>query len=87
SAVGTVTQPIFHSRQLLHQKRAADAALDAAKAQYRSTALQAFLDVDDAIAGLKTDAAALDAAARANAAATRSLALTRRQLELGAIGT
>lgn len=87
TAVGTVTQPIFHSKQLLHQKRAADAALDAAKAQYRSTALQAFLDVDDAIAGLRTDAVALDAAARADAAASRSLALTRRQVELGAVGT
>lgn len=87
AVIGTLTQPIFHSRQLLHQKRASAAALDAAKAQYRSTALQAFLDVDDALAGLKTDAAALDAAARANAAASRSLTLTRRQVELGAIGT
>lgn len=85
--MGGVTQPIFHSRQLLHQQRAAEAALDAAKAQYRGAALQAFLDVDDAIAGLKTDATALDAATRANDAASRTLAMTRRQVELGALGT
>ncbi|WP_295631440.1 efflux transporter outer membrane subunit [Novosphingobium sp.] len=87
AVIGTLTQPIFHSRQLLHQQRASAAALDAAKAQYRSAALQAFLDVDDALAGLRTDAAALDAASRANAAASRSFSLTRRQVELGALGT
>lgn len=87
SIVGGLTQPIFHGAQLKHQQRAAEAALDAAKAQYRAAALQAFLDVDDAIAGLRTDAEALDAAARADAAATRTLAMTRRQVELGALGT
>lgn len=87
AVIGTLTQPIFHSRQLLHQQRASAAALDAAKAQYRSVALQAFLDVDDALAGLKTDAAALDAATRADMAASSSLRLTRRQVELGALGT
>jgi NodT family efflux transporter outer membrane factor (OMF) lipoprotein len=87
SILGGVTQPIFHAGELKHQQRAAEAALDAAKAQYRATALQAFLDVDDAIAGLRTDAEALDAAARADAAASRTLAMTRRQVELGALGT
>lgn len=87
SIVGGLTQPLFHGEQLKHQQRAAEAALDAAKAQYRTAALQAFLDVDDAIAGLRTDAEALDAAARADAAATRTLAMTRRQMELGALGT
>ncbi|MBU6267297.1 MAG: efflux transporter outer membrane subunit [Sphingomonadales bacterium] len=83
---GSVAQPLFHSGQLLHQKRAAEAALAAAQAQYRSAALQAFLDVDDALAGLRSDAAALDAAARQDAAARRALVLARRQMELGAIG-
>lgn len=87
SIIGGITQPIFHAGQLKHQQRAAAAALEEAKAQYRATALQAFLDVDDAIAGLRTDAEALDAAARAEAAASRTLAMTRRQVELGALGT
>lgn len=80
------TQPLFHSGQLLHQQHAASAALDAAQAQYRSAALQAFLDVDDALAAVHTDGAALDAATVADAAADRTLKLARRQLELGAIG-
>ncbi|NLS27761.1 Outer membrane protein OprM [Sphingomonas sp. S2M10] len=87
SIIGGITQPIFHAGQLKHQQRAAAAALEEAKAQYRATALQAFLDVDDAVAGLRTDAEALDAAARAEAAASRTLAMTRRQVELGALGT
>jgi NodT family efflux transporter outer membrane factor (OMF) lipoprotein len=87
SVIGSVSQPIFHAGQLRHQQRAAMAALDIAKAQYRGAALQAFLDVDDALSGLKTDADALDAATRADTAARRTLAMTRRQLELGAVGT
>ncbi|MFW2852101.1 efflux transporter outer membrane subunit [Sphingomonas sp. TX0543] len=85
--LGSITQPIFHSGELRHRQRAAEAALDAAKAQYRAAALQAFLDVDDALSGLRTDAAALDAATRADTAASSTLAMTRRQLELGAVGT
>lgn len=84
---GSITQPIFHSGQLLHQQHAAQAALDGAKAQYRAAVLQAFLDVDDALAGLENDAVALDAATRADAAAGRSLTMMQRQVELGAQGT
>lgn len=85
--IGSVTQPVFHSGQLRHQQHAAEAALDAAQSQYRAAAIQAFLDVDDALSGLRSDAAALDAATRADAAAARTLAMTRRQVELGALGT
>jgi NodT family efflux transporter outer membrane factor (OMF) lipoprotein len=85
--IGSATQPIFHSGQLLHQQRAAYAALDAAKSQYRAAALQAFLDVDDALSGLRSDAVALDAAVRADTAARQSLTMMRRQVELGAQGT
>jgi NodT family efflux transporter outer membrane factor (OMF) lipoprotein len=87
AVLGSVTQPVFHSGQLRHQQRAAAAALDVAQAQYRAAAIQAFLDVDDALTGLRTDAVALDAASRADAAATRTLVMTRRQVELGALGT
>jgi NodT family efflux transporter outer membrane factor (OMF) lipoprotein len=85
--IGSVTQPIFHGGQLLHQQRAAEAALDGAKAQYRGVALQAFSDVANALAGLRSDADALDAASRASDAAERNLTYTRRQLELGGVGT
>lgn len=87
TVVGGVTQPIFHGGQLRAQQKASEAALDAAKAQYRAAVLQAFSDVDDALTGLRTDAASLDAADRAQTAAARGLAMTRRQLELGGSGT
>lgn len=85
--LGGVTQPIFHAGALRGQQRAAEAALDSAKAQYRSAALQAFADVADSLSGLRTDATALDAATRANDAATQNLRFTRRQLTLGGVGT
>jgi len=87
SLIGGVTQPIFHGGALLHQQRAAEAALDGAKAQYRAAALQAFGDVSDALSGLRTDADALDAATRATVAADQNLRFTKRQLELGGVGT
>lgn len=85
--IGGLTAPIFHAGALRHQQRAAEAALDLAKAQYRGAALQAFVDVDDAVAGLRSDAVALDAATRARDAANQSLGFTRRQLQLGGVGT
>ena len=85
--VGGVTQPIFHGRALLHGQRAAAAELEGAKAQYRQSVLLAFTDVSDALAGLRSDADALDAATRASLAAQRTLLFTRRQLELGGVGT
>ncbi len=84
--LGGVTQPLFHGGQLLHRERAAQAALDAAKAQYRASALQAFGDVQDALSGLASDAQALDAATRADAAARRNLDFDRRRLQLGGLG-
>lgn len=85
--LGGITQPVFHAGALLHQQRAAYAALDGAKAQYRVTVLQAFGEVSDALTGLRTDADALDAATRASDASGRALAFARRQLQLGDIGT
>lgn len=85
--LGGVTQPLFHAGALRAQQHAAEAALDGAKAQYRSAALQAFADVADSLSGLRTDATALDAATRANDAATQNLTFTRRQLTLGGVGT
>jgi len=85
--LGGVSAPILHAGGLLHQHHAAKAALEAAQAQYRSTALQAFADVADSLTALKTDAEALDAATRGDAASDQSLRFTRRQYELGAVGT
>lgn len=85
--LGAVAQPIFHGGALRHQQRAAEAALDGAKAQYRASVLQAFGDVSDALTGLRTDADALDAAVRATDASAHALGYIRRQLALGDVGT
>lgn len=80
-----LTQTLFAGGALVHRKRAADAALDQAGAQYRATVLGAFQNVADALRTLETDGAALEAASRARRAADESLAIVRRQLELGAV--
>jgi NodT family efflux transporter outer membrane factor (OMF) lipoprotein len=81
SATGT----IFDGGKLLHTKRAADAAFDQAAAQYRSTVLQAFLDVANALRALTSDADALQAQLAAETAAADSLTLAQAQLEAGGI--
>lgn len=85
--IGGITQPLFHGGQLLHRQRAAEAALDAAKAQYRSTVLGAFVDVSDTLTALRTDEIAFGAATRADAAAQQSLVYVKRQVELGGSDT
>jgi NodT family efflux transporter outer membrane factor (OMF) lipoprotein len=79
------TQTLFAGGALLHHKRAADAALEEAAAQYKSAVLTAFQNVADALHALDTDADALDASSRAETAAQQSLDVARRQLDLGAV--
>ena len=68
---------------MLHRQRAAEAAYDQAAAQYRSTVLTAFQNVADTLHAIQCDADALKAAVAAERAAAKSLAIARRQLELG----
>ena len=83
SVAGGVTQPLFQGGTLLHKKRAAEAAYDAAAAQYRATVIAAFQNVADTLQALQSDADALQAAAIAEHAAADSLAIAKRQVELG----
>jgi NodT family efflux transporter outer membrane factor (OMF) lipoprotein len=85
SAAGNAAQTIFDAGTLLHKQRAAEAAFDQAAAQYRSTVLAAFQNVADTLRALQADADGLKAAAAAQQAAATSLAITRRQLQLGAV--
>jgi NodT family efflux transporter outer membrane factor (OMF) lipoprotein len=80
-----LSQTLFAGGTLIHRKRAAEAALDQAGAQYRSAVLTAFQNVADALHALDTDADAVAAAARAESAARKSLQVAQRQLELGAV--
>src|SRR5260370_13754939 len=82
---GSVTQTIFDAGTLLHKKRAADAAFDEAAAMYRSTVIAAFQNVADTLHALQSDAETLKAAFAAERAAAKSLEITRRQLQLGAV--
>jgi outer membrane protein TolC len=77
---------LFEGGTLLHRKRAAEAAYDEAAAQYRSTVLAAFQNVADTLQALRFDADGLQASAVAERAAADSLAIARRQVELGDIG-
>jgi NodT family efflux transporter outer membrane factor (OMF) lipoprotein len=85
SVGASLTQTLFEGGTLIHRKRAADAALDQAGALYRSAVLTAFQNVADALHALDADADALNAAARAEGAAQRSLDVVRHQLDLGSV--
>ncbi len=81
------TQPVFDGFTLLHRERAARAGFDQAAAQYRSTVIVAFQNVADTLQALHSDATGLQAAAASEVAARRSFDITRKLLELGAVGT
>ncbi|MDE2148361.1 MAG: efflux transporter outer membrane subunit [Gammaproteobacteria bacterium] len=82
---GGVLIPFFHGGTLLHQKRAAVAAFEQAAAQYRSTVLNAFQNVADALRALTDDADALQAQHDAERAAKRSQDIAEQQYAAGAI--
>jgi outer membrane protein TolC len=69
----------------LHKKRAADAALDQAGAQYRGAVILACQNVADTLRALQADADALKASSEAERAAKRTFELAQRQRELGTI--
>ncbi len=81
----TVSQTLFEGGELLHTKRAAVAAYDAAAADYRSTVLGAFEDVANALRAVEADARALRARLEAENAARDSLKLTQAQFKVGTI--
>ncbi|KVD28239.1 efflux transporter outer membrane subunit [Burkholderia ubonensis] len=78
-------QPLFEGGTLLHRRRAAIAAYDAAAAQYRVTVVTAFQNVADALRALQSDANAVNAQAAAERAAADSLAASQRQFRIGEI--
>jgi NodT family efflux transporter outer membrane factor (OMF) lipoprotein len=82
---GNVAQPIFEGGMLLHKQRQAQALLDEARAQYRSTVLSAFENVADSLQAIEADGRALAAATQAETAAQITLTITRRQLDVGQV--
>lgn len=83
SVYGDVTQPVFQGGALLHQKRAASAALREAAAQYRTTVITAYQNVADALHCSMSDAETLAADVDAERSARVTYELTQHQLSLG----
>jgi NodT family efflux transporter outer membrane factor (OMF) lipoprotein len=78
-----LTQPVFQGGELRYKERAARAAYDQALAQYRQALVTAFQNTADTLHALWTDVDAEKADAAAEAASQNSLAIARRQLQLG----
>lgn len=85
AVAGSLSQPIFHGGALFAQRKAAQAAYDAAVDQYRQTVLTAFQNVADTLAELEHDAQALDAANVAARAAQGISDETAARYRLGAV--
>jgi NodT family efflux transporter outer membrane factor (OMF) lipoprotein len=87
STVGiSVAQTLLDGGASWARRRAAIAAWEQAKAQYRSTVLTAFRNVADTLQQLRFDALTLLAASNAEKAARLSLEITRRRLAAGDAG-
>jgi NodT family efflux transporter outer membrane factor (OMF) lipoprotein len=86
SVGGDVAQTVFDAGALKHRQRAAEAALEQSKAQYRSTVLGALQNVADVLQSIVEDASAEDHAAAAAGASSRSLKLAEGQFKAGETG-
>ena len=82
---GTVSQTVLDFGTLLHRRRATEAAFEQAAAQYRKTVITGFQNVADTLYALQADAESLRSAVAAERAAKRTLDITLKQQELGAV--
>jgi NodT family efflux transporter outer membrane factor (OMF) lipoprotein len=82
-----LTQPVFQGFALKHRERAAEAALDQARAQYRSTVITGLENVADALHALESDARALGVAQAQDRAASAALDVARQRYAAGETGS
>jgi NodT family efflux transporter outer membrane factor (OMF) lipoprotein len=85
SVGASLSQTLFDGGALVHRRRAADAALDGAAAQYRAAVVLACQNVADTLRALQADADALKASSESELATRATLDLAKRQYGLGAI--
>src|SRR5215469_3414531 len=85
TGLANASQTIFDGFTLQQKQRAAEAGLGQAAAQYRLAVLTAFQNVADALYAIRHDTVGLEKAILAEAAAAKSLKLTRLQLDEGQI--
>ncbi|WP_311668039.1 MULTISPECIES: efflux transporter outer membrane subunit [unclassified Paraburkholderia] len=83
SLAGSLTQPVFEGGTLKAKKRAADAAVDVAAAQYSSTVNSAFQDVANALVAIHRDAETLAANLETQKTAAASLRVAQAQYRAG----
>lgn len=83
---GNLTAPLFNGGRLRAEKRAAEAARQAAFANYEQTVLTAFGQVADVLAALEHDAQAIEAQQQALNVAENNLSLTRESYSAGNVG-
>jgi NodT family efflux transporter outer membrane factor (OMF) lipoprotein len=81
---GSISQPIFEGGALTARRKAAQAALQVAAAQYSSTVNVAFQNVANALVAIERDAETVRAALAAQKTASASLAVARSQYAAGA---
>jgi NodT family efflux transporter outer membrane factor (OMF) lipoprotein len=84
-AGASLTQTLFNGGALLHRKRAADAALDQAGAQYRAAVILGCQNVADTLRALQADADGLKASAEADRAARKTFELASRYSDTAAL--
>jgi NodT family efflux transporter outer membrane factor (OMF) lipoprotein len=85
SITSQLAGPLFEGGTLLHQQRAAVAAMKSAAASYQNTVVTAFQNVADVLTALSQDALALQANQDAEKAAARSLSLAQLQYRAGGV--
>ena len=83
----SASQVLFDGFSRAQRQRAAKAGLDEAAAQYRSTVIGAFRNVADALQAVEATARIMRAAKRGEAAAKKSVEVTRDQFQLGEANT
>ena len=86
AGVTDTTWTLIDGGALLARKRAAQAAWEQARQQYRSTVLTAFRNVADSLRAIEFDALSLASADNAERASAQSLEITRRRLASGDAG-
>ncbi len=84
SLASGLTQPVFDGGTLLHRKRASQAALQTAAAQYSSTVNSAFQDVANALVAIEQDAKSLQADLLTEKLSAQSLNVSQSQFRAGA---
>jgi NodT family efflux transporter outer membrane factor (OMF) lipoprotein len=85
TAAANLSQPILDGMTLLNKQKSAQAALEQADAQYRSSVINAFQNVTDSLRSLQADAKAVSTARKSEDAAKRNLDIVRMQLKYGQV--